>query len=209
MRFARPLLLEVAVALLFGCAEGGPDLEPSVPTDTPFTEDAVVDHVGGVEMTVQADAWPGASEVPDAVTPVQVTIENHSSELLSIRYRNFSLISPSGEYYAALPPFEVKASGSQAELAAEYPGVEPAIASTDFVVAPYFDPLYNEGVYEGSFSYNPDYYNIHYGRYETPHGHDARTGTAGGRLAKRGPRAGIPLFRKGGSRQGPGCGLPS
>lgn len=172
-----PALLGGAAVLLLtllGCADGGDggaNFEPAESAEDRegLTEDrAVVDSVGGVQMRVTIDTWPGSPGVTQDVTPLRVTIENMSNSALSVQYKNFALISPTGEYYAALPPFHIKGSVHKSELEGESVRLDPAIEHEGFEVAPYYEPVYsNIGVYDGSFPPDSGYYETYEGQLDS------------------------------------------
>ncbi len=155
------LLLVVFIAV--GCASTGSNLEPAVPTtETPSMEDAVVTSVQNVMVTVQADTWPADPGITTEVTPLQVMIENNSNMPVVLAYSNFAIITPEGEYHAAIPPFEISGKVDELELAQEYATFEPAFAYEGFGLAPLYDPLYDIGLYEPYGFYDYAYYTSYY-----------------------------------------------
>jgi hypothetical protein len=59
--------------------------------------------VAGVRVLVAGDAWKGRRSSPaDQLTPIQVTVENHSGRALRIRYQDLSLHGGTGASYAPL-----------------------------------------------------------------------------------------------------------
>jgi hypothetical protein len=71
-------------------------------------EDAAASSADGVRLVAQG-RWSGhPSDLAEVVTPVRVTIENHSASRLSLRYRAFSLRGPSGQLAGALSPASIQ-----------------------------------------------------------------------------------------------------
>ncbi|HVZ31146.1 MAG TPA: hypothetical protein VG963_01895, partial [Polyangiaceae bacterium] len=112
-------------------------------------------------MVVRArgDVWPGASEVLDHVTPLQVWIENRGHEPIQIRYSEMSLQNSDGQTFRALAPWDIHGtvevdvsvvpkSGPDSEsTATTYGGytytnveVKPPLAIRSL---PYYDHLYD------------------------------------------------------------------
>lgn len=157
----RSLALTLTLALFAaGCASGGANLDPAPSAnEAPAAEEAVVRNVNGVEMTVQAGAWAGEEGVTQDVTPLQVTLNNGSSDSVAVRYRNFSLIAPDGQRYAALPPFSVQGTVDMRETE---PVADPGFTYDGFGVAPSYGGYYSGGVgvYDtyGYSAYDTGYY---------------------------------------------------
>jgi len=101
----------LAAVVSFGCTVEpvvvpGPGMDPTLATGPSFVE------VAGVR--VWADSrWEGQpARLPEVLTPVRVTLENHSGHPLRVSYRDVSLLGASGFRYLALPPFPLERSPS-------------------------------------------------------------------------------------------------
>lgn len=153
------LLVALSLATwLAGCgqnaAEAEADLEPQT-GDGSIAESTVQ----GVDFEVDTAAWDGSPVVSDLLTPIRVSVTNHSDQPLRIRYANFALL---GAYdrYAALPPLVLQRQDDVLVLAAGGPVVDkPELDYTGFFVAPYYAPAYPRlSPYEGSLMVDEDYY---------------------------------------------------
>jgi hypothetical protein len=183
----RFLILAEAISLfiIIGCS-GQSRLVPGPGTTLlPGSNDAVDVTVAGVHLIVDAEAWPGDPAILQQITPLKVTIENDSDKSLLIRYRDFAITSPTGKYYAALPPFKIRGSVNAPFLADRYPPIaEPAFDYDDFLVAPYYSTIYPKIPpieAEGDFAlndeglgsnlnwlfYDPFYYSEYYAYWQT------------------------------------------
>lgn len=157
-----------ALFFIAGCA-GRPELVPApgaervVPGGTIATASA-----GDVAVTVDPDAWRGNVPIAHAVTPMHVQIENASDRKLAIRYRHFAMIGKSGEWFAALPPYEIRGTVAGVAPARRYPPVDPLGFTYDgFYVAPFYHFMYpGLSVYDGHpFHFDPLYYDRYYSRW--------------------------------------------
>jgi hypothetical protein len=110
------------------------------------------------------DAWPGDPAIRDAVTPLRVTIENQSRNLLLVRYQDFALVSPTGKRWPAIPPFRIEGALRRPALASGYAPIwSPGFDHRGFFVAPYYRPLYPWLTpFGGPFFMTPSFY-AHYG----------------------------------------------
>jgi hypothetical protein len=64
-------------------------------------------EVAGVRVWADG-VWAGSpADLPEVLTPVFVTLENHSGHPVRLAYEDFTLLAPSGVRYAALPPFSL------------------------------------------------------------------------------------------------------
>jgi hypothetical protein len=124
-----------------------------------------VDEVGGVRVSVQADAWQGDRSVLGHVQPMRVTIENRTRYTVRVRYGDFALVADGGKRYPALPPFRVEGDLLSPVLSAGFaPIMMPGFSYRHFYVAPYFARLYpGVPVYARSYLfYDPGYYAFWY-----------------------------------------------
>lgn len=106
--------------------------------------------IAGVTVIARPEAWAGVPTDLEEVTPVLVTFENDGDRPIQIRYNEFALVAPTGQQYAAIPPFEVR--GTEVEPLSRY-------GLNSFYVAPYLAPYYPRArIYRGAFPYDPFYY---------------------------------------------------
>ena len=121
----------------------------------PGRQDTAVAESGGVRTTVQSQAWSGSpASLPQQITPLQVTVVNHSDRPVRITYDDFTLTGSSGFAYSALPPYKI--TGSVRE-----PVMVPRFSYSRFYVAPFYRPFYPAvPVWAASpWRYNSYYYN--------------------------------------------------
>lgn len=108
----------------------------------------------GVTVIARTDAWSGVPRRLDDVTPVLVTIENEGDSPIRLRYDRFALLAPTGERYAAIPPFDVR--GTEVEPLSQYD-------LDGFYVAPHLARYYPWlRPYRGYFPYDGLYYDTYY-----------------------------------------------
>lgn len=111
-------------------------------------------HASGVTIIARADAWSGFPERLEEVTPVRVTIENNSGVPIRLRYSRFKLVAPTGQTYAAIPPFDIE--GTEIESVGQY-------GYTNFYVAPHLRRYYPWiEPYGGYYPSVNDYYDRYY-----------------------------------------------
>jgi hypothetical protein len=161
-----------AVALISGCAAKRVDLTPAPNAMLASLPDSAQAQTDGVQVTVEAEAWNGFPRDLDyKLTPLKVTIKNNSGHPLSVRYKDFDLVTGTDQRYAALPPFEIRGNayahlGNAPELGNKprfqlaslnmFPGqtehppdhpqkridVVPEFGWSNFYVAPYWGYVY-------------------------------------------------------------------
>jgi hypothetical protein len=87
-----------------------PVLVPDVGAErAPGTRSGAFTEVEGVRVTVDGTSWQGDPyDLGDTLTPILVTIENHSNVPIRVSYRDFALVGATGFRYAALPPLQVQ-----------------------------------------------------------------------------------------------------
>lgn len=148
------LLTAVATLGLAGCASR--QLVPAPQAQLmPDRHDTAVAESDGVRTTVQSQAWSGSpASLPQQITPLHVTVVNHSDRPVRIAYDDFTLTGSSGFTYSALPPYEI--TGSVLE-----PVMVPRFSYSGFYVAPFYRPFYpGVPVWAASpWRYNRYYYN--------------------------------------------------
>jgi hypothetical protein len=127
--------------------------------------ESVVTQTELVSVKADVRAWRGDRSVLERVTPVRVTIENRGDAPLRIQYSSFALVAPSGEHFAALPPFRVEGLPREPAVQQGVPAIaSPQFEHSGFAVAPYLAPVYpNVTAYQGPFDYDPVYYDTSYG----------------------------------------------
>ncbi len=151
----RSLLSLALIAGVAGACAARPDIEPAPGAQPapPGPGKGAMATSRGVTVIARSDAWSGFPERLDEVTPVQVTIENDSDVPIRIRYERFALVAPTGQSYAAIPPFDVR--GEETEPIDRY--------VDGFYVAPHLTryypgiPIY-EGYYPSAYPYYDRYY---------------------------------------------------
>lgn len=107
-------VIRAALGLIIICANvlrPTPDAERIVPGTA---------SAAGVTVSVDPNAWHGSEQIKNDVTPLRVKIENDSGRKLRIRFDNFSVLSETGDHYAALPPFYVSGNVTDPEFARRY-----------------------------------------------------------------------------------------
>lgn len=112
-------------------------------------KDTAASEEHGVRLTATG-RWQGdPSDLWRTVTPVRVTIENHSGEPLRIRYSDFTLTSSQGMAATAMPAFQVQKPGV----------VKPYFPLSGFSVASSFAPYYPDfPMWTGAFETDPTSY---------------------------------------------------
>lgn len=151
---ARVILAAVIALGLAGCASR--QLVPAPEAQlVPGRHDTAVAESDGVRTTVQTQAWSGNPvSLPQQITPLHVTVVNHSDRPVQITYDDFTLTGSSGFTYSALPPYKI--TGSVRE-----PVMVPRFSYSGFFVAPFYRPFYpGVPVWAASpWRYDPYYYN--------------------------------------------------
>jgi hypothetical protein len=149
-----------------GCA-GRTELVPA-PEATAIGADVATATMSDVRLTAYVNAWDGGIVGDlESVTPIRVKIENDGDRLLSVRYRQFALVTADEERRnAALPPFEINESEVvPIERLGFVPGPYPYFMN-GFAVAPYLRGYYPAlPLYDGRFLWDPYYYGTYYPRW--------------------------------------------
>lgn len=171
----RPTIGRVAVtltaALVMGSAVIACTNARLAPAPSAHSQGSVaVDRVKGVHATVATDAWPGELDVKNQLTPLHVSIENHSAGPIRIRYQEFALIGPQGQYFSALPPLAavIDVEGSSIEPAPlSEPNATPGFRHRGFFIAPPYRYAYGDiPVWEHGFHHDDIYYTTYHGTYQ-------------------------------------------
>jgi hypothetical protein len=143
----------IVAALLVGCAHTEVLKPAAGATQIPNENDTAVAESAGVRL-VLTGVWKGnPGDLWQVVTPVRVTIENHSGVPLRIHYKQFELTGPSGVTVHAIPPFRIQRPGV----------VTPYYPYTDFYIPPVFSPWYPSfPLWNVPFDYDPFYFDNYY-----------------------------------------------
>ncbi|HET7321633.1 MAG TPA: hypothetical protein VFI96_03990 [Longimicrobiaceae bacterium] len=144
-------------AAVSGCTPG-PELSPAPrANEVSGPGEAATAVEAGVRMMASVDAWEARPDnLEEEVTPILVRITNGSTMPLRVRYDAFQLVSPTGERFAAIPPFDL-------EGAVPTNPVTPFYPPTAFGVAPYLSPFYPDLTpFTGPFDLDPDYYDTYF-----------------------------------------------
>jgi hypothetical protein len=105
-------ILFAFITLSYGCKERL-NLQPAAGARLTAQDDGAVAVVSGVRTVVELTSWPGQPRnLKRIVTPIRVTVINGSNYPLKIRRSEFSLRTPDGLRYTALPPQEIKSSSA-------------------------------------------------------------------------------------------------
>lgn len=158
------------IFLLAGCSLPEPTLSPAPSADRPPGEpDTAVARVDGVYAVVKSSSWPADPTVATKLTPLHVRIENDSDVPILVRYQEFALIGPEGQYYSALPPLAAKidVAESTAEFTATRPISNPSFRHQGFFVAPFYGYAYGTiPVWQHDFRHDPFYYDTYHTTYK-------------------------------------------
>jgi hypothetical protein len=116
---------------------------------------AASEKVADISVLIETQAWSGDPAILPKVTPVRVTIQNKSGNLIRVRSSEFAFVSDNGQRYSALPPYDVKGS-------VEKP-VPPGFTCDHFMIAPYYSGYYPDmEACPDDFSYDQAYYENSY-----------------------------------------------
>ncbi len=143
------ILTSLVVVVLAGCSH------PVVLKPAPQAQavagqkDTAAAEKKGVRF-IATGQWQGdPKDLWRTVTPVRITIENHSGEPLRIRYSDFVLTSAQGMSATAMPAFQVQRPGV----------VKPYFPVTGFSVASPFAQFYPDfPMWTGAFETDPTSY---------------------------------------------------
>jgi hypothetical protein len=119
------LVITGAMALA-GCAAKRVVLTPA-PTANVVAANAAQGQADGVTIVARPNAWSGRPfNLADEITPLKVTIRNHSGHPLRIQYGEFWLVGANGQDYAALPPTDIRGAVNAQLAYPDPPRVVPA-----------------------------------------------------------------------------------
>src|SRR5690349_21141848 len=95
-----------ALAIAGAACTVAPVLVPDVGAErAPGTRSSAMTEVDGVRITIDGTSWQGDPyDLGDTLTPILVTIENHSDAPIRVSYQDLTLVGVTGFRYAALPP---------------------------------------------------------------------------------------------------------
>ena len=107
--------LAVALAFLFATGCAAARLEPAESAQrVPAKPRAATVKVQGIQVIAEAGSWSAPENVRDEVTALKITIVNHGSEPLRVKYDGFSLVADDGEAFTTVRPEEIEIrSGSR------------------------------------------------------------------------------------------------
>ena len=110
----RRLLTLVVLGSVAGCVHYGQEFAPALGTQTVWgAKNTAVSTTAGLTVTVNGQRWPGSpGEVGEIVTPLAVTITNHSGQPVQLTHEMFALVGPSGVKVHALSPFKIQRPGT-------------------------------------------------------------------------------------------------
>ena len=161
----------LVLTFAFGCASPIARLTPGPGAQlAPGNKYQAISIIDSVEVLVDG-RWNGDAGVLDYVTPMKITITNRSGNDILVLFRDFSLISPQGKYYAAIPPYNIVGTLQEPAPAFGYsPIYSPDFMFYRFFIAPYYSRIYpelpiwprpgNDRNYDPF--YDPLYYNNYY-----------------------------------------------
>lgn len=116
---------------------------------------AASEKVADISVLIETQAWSGDPAILSKVTPVRVTIQNKSGNLIRVRSSEFAFVSDNGQRYSALPPYDVKGSVEKQ--------VTPGFACDHFMIAPYYSGYFPDiEACPDDFTYDQVYYNNYY-----------------------------------------------
>jgi hypothetical protein len=146
-----------------GCVWHGRRLVPANSAHpAPGLSAAAVEDAAGIAITVEVDAWPrDVTPLERSVTPVRVTVDNHSGRAVLVRHYDFALRGGSGQAYAALAPDEVAVASADQPVTVVQPIFGPAGqagSSNRRLMPPGPQPVPGLNRWETSFPYNSDYF---------------------------------------------------
>lgn len=152
-----------AAMLLGGCAGVRTAPAPAAPE----AEGTASDQGSASAVQIQASTrWEGGGKVDSYITPVKVHIENGSGAFLRIAPEQFALIGDQGQYFAALPWFEMQGPACAPQPVSGYaPLQRPAVKLDGLSVPTALSAVYpNLPTFNGTFCYAP-LYQAHYHHY--------------------------------------------
>lgn len=105
----------------------------------------------GVVLTAEVDRWDDHPQILRQLTPIWVTITNHSGQPIDLRYRHFRIATPGGVEMVALPPY-----GIDGQVAVRVD--DPSVYRRDYAVYQPVSSTYPSmpvtrygGLYDGGF----------------------------------------------------------
>jgi hypothetical protein len=142
----RSLRLVPTIVLACGLA-----MAPSHARAQAEPEERGTSSLEGVQVTAAADSWAGWPTELTTVIPLLVTIENHSTVPIRLRYQAFRLSAP-GDIRRALPPLEIHGRETV------------AVGTVGLLPGPYVGGYYYPHLrpFDGPYLYDPLYYTSYY-----------------------------------------------
>ncbi len=150
--------LATALALpiaLGACAANSATFEPAPGAQPAPAAGGAVATDAGVRVVAEGNAWTGRpASLDQKLTPFRVHVTNNSTHQLLVRFRDFRLVTPTGETYFALPPFQIDKQVTRT--------ITPAYPYTGFAVAPYLSPYYPDLTAADPFLFDEPYYSTYW-----------------------------------------------
>jgi hypothetical protein len=155
----------LAVALMAGACATETRLEPDPVAVMKSSDQQCIGGCEGVRLVVDPDAWRGAPEITNQITPIQIRVKNEHGSAIRLLYRHFVLVAPDGKRFSALPPFEIVGTVDVGPPPASLSG-PPAFHSRDFFVSPRHHAFVPGVPSTGRpFPYDPLYYERYHGEW--------------------------------------------
>jgi hypothetical protein len=105
----------LTVLIATGCASAR--LEPADGAErVPAKPRAATMRSQGVQVIAETESWSAPSNVRDEVTALKVTIVNHGTEPLRVKYDGFSLVSDDGEAFKTVRPEDITIRGGSRSI---------------------------------------------------------------------------------------------
>lgn len=155
-------ILIVGSALCFAPACGGsePALTPAAAAvESRHGADAATATQQDVQLTVET-GWSGDDFIQQKVTPLRISLSNHSNAEVHVRYSDFGLVNEQRRWHAALPVVLTRGVVASKGIpgGVDSDRFEPG-AFRAFRYAPYYSTLDpNIEVYRGAFERDERYY---------------------------------------------------
>ncbi|MGC4113279.1 MAG: hypothetical protein QM765_01095 [Myxococcales bacterium] len=110
----RRILMLLVLSSVAGCVHYGPEFVPALGTQAVVgTKNTGITTVDGMTVAVNGQRWPGSpGELGAIVTPLEVTITNHSGQPVQLTHKMFALVGPTGVRVSALSPYQIQRPGS-------------------------------------------------------------------------------------------------
>jgi hypothetical protein len=116
----------------------------------------------GVRVVARAGAWAWEPrDLETKATPILIELANDGDGPMLVRYNHVTLTDAAGHKFAAMPPYDIDATMSEA-----FTVRNPYYGFSRFAVAPYLRRWYPGFLgYDGTFGYDASYYSPYMTRY--------------------------------------------